>query len=89
MTRRVVILAAAWTVLVVAIILFYPVGALVPRPAGCWTTVGHGAECDAELRALNDRVWWGETVPLLAFIAFGYVAVVLVAIGAKRLRGEH
>jgi len=87
MTRRVAILLAVWTVASVGLAVLVPAGFLVPREPGCWVTAGHGPECDSQLAALNARVWWGETVPLILVIAAGYVVIAILAIRAKRSSG--
>ncbi len=74
---RLLILGVAWTGVVVAVLLLWPWS----LPAtGCWRLVKPPASCLAELAQVNDRIWWTQTLPMLAFFASGYVIVSLLAI---------
>lgn len=75
--RRLLILAVVWTGVVVAVLLLWPLS--LPGN-GCWRLVDPPARCLAELAYLNDRIWWTQTLPLLAFFASGYVIVGLLAV---------
>ena len=75
--RRLLILAVAWTGVVVAVLLLWPWS----LPAtGCWRLVDPPAGCLAELAQMNGRIWWTQTLPMLAFFASGYAIVGLFAI---------
>lgn len=75
--RRLLILGVAWTGVVVAVLLLWPWS----LPAtGCWRLVDPPAGCLAELAHVNDRIWWTQTLPMLAFLASSYVIVGLLAI---------
>lgn len=74
-------LGAAWTGVVVTVLLLWPRS--VPS-GGCWGLVEPPAGCLAELAQLNERVWWTQTLPILLFFAVGYVVVGLLAIRHRR-----
>lgn len=74
--RSLLILGAAWTAVVVALLLFWPSGSNV---GGCWRLVGASDACLAELDALNTRMWWTQTLPMLMLFASGYVVVGVMA----------
>ena len=85
MTRRLAIFLGVWTVVVVAVILFWP--SSVPE-GGCWVLVDAPAHCLDELAAANDHIWWTQKVPILAFLSSGYV--VIGAAAFRRLaRSRH
>ncbi len=75
--RGVLILAVAWTGVVVAVLLLWTRS----LPAtGCWRLVDPPADCLADLAQVNAQVWWMQTLPMLAFFTSGYVIVGLLAI---------
>ena len=75
--HRLLVLGVAWTGVVVAGLLFWPVS----LPAtGCWRLVDPPAGCLAELAHVNDRIWGTQTLPMLVFFASGYVIVGLLDI---------
>jgi prepilin signal peptidase PulO-like enzyme (type II secretory pathway) len=86
--RRIVLLGLAWTAVVFAGLTFIPWGL---EPVPCARLVGASAECLAQLAARNDRVWWTQTLPMLAAIAGGYLVIILLALRhirhARRTRG--
>ena len=69
----------AWTVIVALAVLFIP-GTAGSFEPGCWKAVGAPPACLAELAALNDRIWWTHTVPILLVFASGYVVIGVAAI---------
>jgi hypothetical protein len=83
--RRFLILGLAWTALVLAVLLFWP---SCVRSEGCWRLVDASADCLAQLAEANDRLWWTQTLPMLAFFASGYIVVGLIAVRRwRRSRG--
>ena len=82
--RDAFVAVAAWSTFVVALLFFSPGFALGPA---CGRLVGRSAACEAELAAWSERLWWGHTTPLLAFVAAGYVAIgVMALLGFRRRR---
>ena len=75
-------LAAAilWSAVAVGLLLFNP-----GQPSvllACMRMVGRSAACEAGQQTVNDASWWLHTLPLMATIAAGYIAVVIL-----KLRG--
>lgn len=70
--KRLVVLALAWSALVVALLLFVPVGV---NSGGCWRLVQPTPDCLDQLAALNARQWWTLTLPMLVFLSSGYVLI--------------
>ena len=60
--RRALILAAMWTGVVVAVLVLWPSRLAAP---GCARLVNPPAGCAAEVAAVNDGIWWGQTLPML------------------------
>lgn len=80
---RYLILGLAWTAVVVAVFVYWP----WPLPdEGCARLILRPPACDATLAQLNDRIWWTQTLPMLAFVASGYVIVGMLAIRQWRRR---
>lgn len=77
--RNLVIWTLIWSSIVVAVLLNVPGST---QSEGCWRTVGGGAspECLAELAAVNDRIWWTRTLPMLLFLSSGYFVIAMVAL---------
>ena len=77
--RKVVIWTLIWSGIVAAVVLYVPG---VIQSDGCWRTVGGGAtpECLGELAAVNDRIWWTRTLPMLLFLSSGYLLIATVAL---------
>jgi hypothetical protein len=77
--RSLVIWTLIWSGIVAAVLLYVP-GNI--QSEGCWRTVGGGAspKCLAELAALNDQIWWTRTLPMLLFLASGYLVIAVVAL---------
>jgi hypothetical protein len=78
---RFLILGAAWTAVVLAVLLLWPSGVDTP---GCAHLVTPSAACLGQLADLNDRAWWTRTLPLLAFVASGYVVLAVAAARHRR-----
>ena len=85
MSRRLFLAILVWTFVVVYVVLFWPWS--LPEP-GCWQLVDAPAHCQVELAASNERVWWTQTVPMLAFLASGYIIIGALA-ARRRLRGRR
>ena len=81
--KQFVTAVAAWSVVVLALLVFDP--GFVQGPS-CMRLVGRTAECQTQAAAWNDALWWQHTFPLLAVIAAGYVAIVIVAVIGTRRR---
>jgi len=72
---------ALWTAFVLVLLLFDP-GFIPPLP--CGRLVGPNAECEAAQALANEAAWWLHTLPLIASIAAGYIAIILVATRGRR-----
>jgi hypothetical protein len=78
---RLLALAAAWTAVALAVLLFWPSGVETP---GCASLVTPSAACLAQLADINDHAWWTRTVPLLVFLASGYAVIAVLALHDRR-----
>ncbi len=59
------------------------------RSDGCWQLIDARATCLVQLREMNDRLWWTQTLPMLAVFASGYVVVGVLAVREwRRHRGR-
>jgi len=79
--RQFALLGIVWTAVVLAVLLFWPGGVQTP---GCMQHINPSADCLAQLTTANDRLWWTQTLPLLVFLASGYVAVAAFALRRRR-----
>lgn len=79
--HRLLILGAAWTAVALAVLLFWPSGVETP---GCAQIVTPSAACLAQLADMNDRAWWTRTVPLLLFLASGYVVLAVLTLRRRQ-----
>lgn len=83
--RRLLGSLAIWSVVVVAIVLFWPGQVETP---GCASHVTPTAECLRTVERMNIVNWWSEAVPLLVVAAAGYLAILGLAWRSRRqLRG--
>ena len=75
-----------WSVVVLTWILLVPAsnGGLL----GCMHLVGRSVACEAEQNAINQSWWDYQTLPTLATIAAGYIAIVIVRLARLR-RGRR
>jgi hypothetical protein len=83
--RRTVVLLATWSVVVVAIVLLWPSGGQTP---GCASSVGRVPGCEDLLNAMNDHVWWSQTVPLLLVMSGGFALILGLGLRAWRQRRD-
>jgi hypothetical protein len=81
--RTTLLLAVAWTVIALAIVVLWPGGTNTP---GCARLVEPSAACLTQLAAENDAAWRTSTVPMLLVIALGYAIVLLMGLRARRGR---
>jgi hypothetical protein len=79
--RRLLGSLAIWSAVVVAIALLGPGQVQTP---GCASSVTPSADCLTQLKAMNDGIWWTNTVPLLLVIAAGYLVILIVAWRSRR-----
>lgn len=80
---------SAWTTFVSGLLVLYPARLpLVPcaRLAGIGMDPVLAAQCQAVLNAANDQIFRFRTLPMIAGVAAGYVAIVAVAVLARRSR---
>jgi hypothetical protein len=78
---RFLILGAAWTAVVLAVLLLWPGSVDTP---GCAHLVTPSVACIGQLADMNDRAWWMQTLPMLAFVASGYVVLAVLALRHRR-----
>jgi hypothetical protein len=83
--RAFVLALVLWSAVVLTWILVVPAsnGGLL----GCMHLVGRSVACEAEQNAINQSWWDNQTLPTMAAIAAGYVAIVVVRF-ARVLRGR-
>jgi hypothetical protein len=74
--RSLFVWTVIWSGIVAAVVLYVPTN--LPSN-GCWRLVGAPPECLAAVAALNDRVWWTRTLPMLVFLSSGYLIIAAVA----------
>ena len=75
-----------WSLFVLALLYFDPGCAQGPL---CMRLVGRSAACQAQAATWNDVLWQYRTLPLLAVVAAGYVAILVVAVlGRSRRRND-
>ena len=83
--RRLLVWAVLWTAVVIAVLLLWPSG--VGSETGCWRLVDAPPACLAHLAELNDRRWWTQTLPMIAFLSSGHLVVGVYA--ARRVLRSH
>ena len=83
--RRLLVLLASWSAVVVVILLFWPSAAQTP---GCMSKIDPLTGCVDLLAAMNDRVRWYQTVPLLVVMGSGYVLILGLALRSWRRRRD-
>jgi hypothetical protein len=71
-----------WSIVVLTWILVLPPsnGGLL----GCMQLVGRSGACAAQQNAINQTWWTYQTLPTLATIAAGYIAIVVVRLARVR-----
>jgi hypothetical protein len=83
--RRLLAWLAIWSAVVVAIVLLWPGQVQTP---GCASSVTPSIDCLTQMKAMNDGMWWTNTVPLLLIIAAGYLVILIVAWRSRRQPGR-
>jgi hypothetical protein len=80
--RAFVLALVLWSAVVLRWILIVPAsnGGLL----GCMHLVGRSVACEAEQNAINQSWWDYQTLPTLATIAAGYIAIVIVRLARVR-----
>lgn len=79
--RPFVVALLAWTAIVIALLFFYPTGF---HAVGCFQPVGPGPRLEC-VSVVISHVWWEhETMPLLIWLAAGYVGIVGVRLAGER-----
>ena len=75
-----------WSFVVVAFVLLNPFGQSELLP--CMQLLARAADCTAGQDAINQAAWANRTLPSIVMIGAGYVAIVVVYLGARirRLR---
>jgi glycerol uptake facilitator-like aquaporin len=81
--RAFLIALLLWSLVVLTWILVNPGNS---SALGCMHQVGRSVACEAQQNAIN-QVWWDyQTLPTLATIAAGYIAIVIVRLVRLRRR---
>ena len=79
--RGLLVSLAIWSVVVLAIVLVWPGQSQTP---GCASAVTASADCLIQVKAMNDRIWWTSTLPILVVVASGYLVIAALALGGRR-----
>jgi hypothetical protein len=82
--RAFVLALVLWSAVVLTWILIVPVGN--GGLLGCMHLVGRSVACETQQNAINQSWWDNQTLPTLATIAAGYIAIVIVRLVRLRRR---
>jgi ABC-type microcin C transport system permease subunit YejB len=80
--KLILVAILGWTAAIIPLVVFAVPG--VVNTPGCAHRVGITAECAAQMAAQNEHIFWLLTVPGVATVVGGYVAVTLAAVVIDR-----
>ncbi len=77
----------AWSVVVLLFLFFDPGFPRAVLP--CMALVGRSVACETGQAELNSASWWLHTLPLMAALAGGYLAIALIYVMGRRRRSRR